>query len=117
MDINIVDELISELKTCDTTYNNVRDLAALYTVKDKLEEDEKTEESKELFEILPAYKHYINEKRKFQLGESDKDHLQAEMKLLCIEIFDFVAALYRNTNTQEERQEIMRCISRINEEL
>lgn len=121
MDINIINELIDELKQCDTTYTNVRDLAALYEVKDRFENNEETikqtDVEKELSDILPAYEKYIEVKTKFQLTGAEEENMVYKLKLLCIEIFDLLKVLYTNTNTEAERAEIHRCITRLTEEI
>ena len=118
---NIINELIDELKQCDTTYNNVRDLAALYEVRDRFENNEEsikqTEVEKELSDILPAYEKYVEVKTKFQLTSTEEENMVYKLKLLCIEIFDLLKILYTNTNTDAERSEIRRCITRLTEEI
>lgn len=117
MDINIINEMIDELKQSDTTYANAADLAALLTVRDKFEEVKPTEVEKELSDILPAYHVYVEAKTKFQLTGAEEENMIYKLKLLCIEIFDLLKLLYTNTNTDGERAEIHRCISRLTEEI
>ena len=120
MDINIVNEMIDELIQCDTTYQNIRDLAALYKVKEQFLKEEPpipTPVEKELSDILPAYESYIECKKKYQLKETTKESLSEKIKLLCIEVFEFISIIYSNTETKEERAEILRCVDRLTKEL
>jgi len=111
MDKKLINEYINELENCDTTYNNIRDLAALYIVRNEMSTNDTVE--KELSDILPAYKLYIDNKRRYQLGQLDKDSLLNKLNLLCIEIFEFITTIYRNTDSEEERQQIQKCLQKL----
>lgn len=108
MDIEIINENIKILEDSETSLENIQELALLYTVKNNFSGD-KVES--ELSDILPAYKKYLDAKRKFQMKEIDDTPMVDYMKLLCKEIQDFVLLLYNNTHTRKERHYIEETLS------
>lgn len=114
MNINEIDQMINELKQCDTTYSNIKDLAALYIVKENLNAKQSSTE-KELSDILPAYQSYIDSKRKYQFKQVDITLVENKLKMLCIEVFEFIDTLYKNTDAKEERTQLKRCILKLSE--
>lgn len=113
MDIKIIEEMIEELEDSDTTYANVEDLASLYIVKEKL--DVSTDNVvKELNDILPAYNVYKTVKRNYQLNGIDKSKVIRQLEFVCKELKDFVGILYSSSDSQEEREIILKTIKELN---
>lgn len=66
---------------------------------------------KELNDILPQYKKYVDIKRRYQLGELSEATVENSIKLLVQEIKDFMMILYRNTDMPVERKHIISLVS------
>lgn len=113
MDVKIINELIDEVKESDTTYANARDLAALCATRDILTTP--TDIEKEIDDILPAYKHYVDVKTKYQLNRTDKDNVIYSLNLVCREIAELVQVLYSSTDIPLERIEIQGMIRNLYE--
>lgn len=105
MDIQVIEENIQLLENEDTTVENVQDLANLYTVYDKLKykQPAKDKALQELNDILPAFNAYIVAKRDNQLGQTNDEAVQHNLKLLCQELKEFIEILYANTSSRRER--------------
>ena len=114
MNVSTLNDLIDELEQSDMSLSNMRNLAALYTVKDHWIGNIKFDKvSAELNDILPSYIKYIDVKRKYQLHETTEDAVYIHMKELCREIKEFMAALYSGTDTPKEREMIKQLIKEI----
>lgn len=114
MNISTINDLIDELEQSDVSLSNVRNLSALYTVKDHLIGNVKFDNVlAELQDILPSYIKYIDVKRKFQLHEISEDTVYINMKELCREIKEFIQTLYSGTDTQTERDMLKQMIKEI----
>ena len=109
MNIEIIQENIDELENADTTFEAVQELAYLYIIRNNLSEPGIVK--KELADIVPAYQKYVAAKRRFQLGEIDDEPMIKTMQLLCMEIKEFVLALYSGTGTRKERIYIEETVS------
>ena len=113
MDINTINNLIKDTENSETTLSNIRNLSALYNVRNILlnnKEETKTETETELKDILPSYLGYINIKRKYQLHKTTNDNVIIAMKALCTEIKEFIQTLYSSTDTPQERDIIKEMI-------
>ena len=112
MNIQEIDRMIDELETSETSLSNVRNLSALYVVKDNLTKgnDVVTDELKD---ILPSYVKYIEVKRRYQLKEISEESVYINMKQLCREIKEFIKTLYSCTDTPRERDIIKQMIEEI----
>lgn len=111
MNIDAINNLIDELEQGDTSLSNVRNLSALYNVKNHILGTSKYDTTtKELSDILPSYLQYINVKRRYQLREVTEDALYINMKQLCKEIKEFVQTLYSCTDTPKERELIKQTV-------
>jgi len=105
MDINTINEYIDELENSDSSLSNVRNLSALYIVKSHLlGSDNFDNTAKELNDILPSYKNYVDVKRKYQLHETTEQALQIAMESLCKEIKEFLLLLFSSADTQVEKE-------------
>ena len=106
MDINTINDLIKEMENGETTLSNIRNLSALYNVRNILlnnKEETQTQTETELKDILPSYLGYINIKRKYQLHKTTNENVIIAMKALCTEIKEFIQTLYSSTDTPQER--------------
>lgn len=110
IDLEEINQAIDQLESTDPTFDSCQKLAALYIVRDKLTKMGQNGVFKELSDIFPSYAKYAENKRKFQLHEVSEDSLYAGINLLCIEISEFIRALYASTNTEIERTELRNLI-------
>jgi hypothetical protein len=111
MDINTINNLIKDTENSETTLSNIRNLSALYNVRNiLLNNKEETQTETELKDILPSYLGYINIKRKYQLHKTTNDNVIIAMKALCTEIKEFIQTLYSSTDTPQERDIIKEMI-------
>lgn len=117
MNIYAINKAITELEKSETTYENVSELSALYIVRENLTENstiisnDATE--KELQDILPCYKQYINTKRDYQIGRATDTLLVNSMESVCKEITEFIETLYNNTELFKERLKIEKMIKEL----
>lgn len=117
MNLELVQNTIEQLENLDTTFENCQNLASLYIVRDmykprksQLLEDELV--AKELSDIFPQYRNYREIKKKYQLKELDKSALIHSMELLGQELEEFLTLLYKDTDTQEERDLLEKILQR-----
>lgn len=104
MNLATINELIDELEQSETSLSNVRNLSALYNVKTHLIGTSNYDSvERELKDILPSYRQYIDSKRRYQLKEITLENVHINMKKLCQEIREFIQTLYSGTESQEER--------------
>lgn len=106
LNIEEINNTITELENADTTFATCDKLASLYIVRDNLLNKnnlimDNVEE--ELEDILPAYKEFVKYKKKFQLDEISKEVMLKYMSNLTNEIFEFIQVIYQNTSSDEER--------------
>ena len=72
---------------------------------------------KELDDILPAYNKYLNNKLKFQTGETDSESMVLGFKFVCKELEDFICMLYSGTDTYKERRELQNSLKHIQKKI
>lgn len=116
MDFKTIQNTIEELENSETNFFNCQNLAHLYIVREYyrpkqsslLSEDELL--TKELSDIFPQYRKYIELKKKYQSKEIPKEAVIGSMEALCEElceeIKDFLLLLYCNSDMPEERKSI-----------
>ena len=117
MDINEIEETIQELENSSTTFNNALKLASLYILRENLKPGLKREidgVEDELDDILPQYRHYIVVRRNFQLGQTNQTEVLKALTYLCIEIKEFLKALYSGTSSPEEQSILQELYSSLN---
>ena len=102
MDVVAINEAIQTLENADTTFDNVSELAALYTVRDHLQPLEYSGNN-QLDDILPYYRKYTEIKRRYQLNQTTEGEVIQGMKNLCKELQEFVEDLYSHTDMNKER--------------
>ncbi len=105
MDIRLINEIIDDLETGETTFDNVKELSSLYVVRDHLLQPTNNVES-ELNDILPTYKEYCRVKRNYQLNGTSDDIVIRRLKDVCSEIEGFIQILYSSTDMNKERKQI-----------
>lgn len=110
VNVDDVRATIQKLEDKPTSMQTCRDLAYLYVVLDHQKFTEPNNESDsvvtEYNDILPSYKKYCEAKRNFQLHSGTQDAVLLSLDLLCKEIKEFIATLYSNTDSQEERSKL-----------
>ena len=111
-----IEEIQNEIKTLendDTTFSNVSKLASLYIVNERLQNVLRTKidsTQRELNDILPAYRKYVEVKKEFQLKNTDKTALIDSIQLVCKELQEFILTLYNNTECEECRNLILKTL-------
>lgn len=110
MDLLAIEDAIKELEHSETTFDNVQELANLYTVynnfvKEPLNDEIKSSNDvvKEIVDIIPSYYQYCSIKREYQLHNISYDDFLPTFKALCAEIVDFLTLLYATTISHKER--------------
>lgn len=112
MDFKTIQNTIEELENSETNFFNCQNLAHLYIVREYyrpkqsslLSENELL--TKELSDIFPQYREYVEMKKKYQAKELPKEAVIGSMSALCEEIKDFLLLLYCNSDMPEERKSI-----------
>lgn len=104
MKLTEINNLIEEFKQGECSLSTIRNLAALYTVQEKLSSTPNDAVLTELYEIVPSYKQYIIAKRRQQLKEITDDNVLDTLNRLGKEIRDFIQTLYTSTSNERERQ-------------
>ena len=120
MNLAEVNDAIKELQESSLTLSNARNLSALISVRDYLQNSTQRKPDsleRELNDILPQYKEYCAVKRQYQLGRATEDLMIASMRLVCKEVKEFLLILYQNTDTKIERNMIRRMLSETEEAL
>ena len=114
-----IDAMIKMCENSENSLSNVRNLASLYIIQDRLKNaTQRTVDSteRELSDILPQYKEYCTIKRKYQLRILPETAVHRSMQFLCKEIEEFIKTLYNNTDTKEERAMIENLLINIQKE-
>ena len=118
LNIDEINNTIIELENGVTTFDTCIKLAALYTVKERIDGSntiiaadnkviENTDEVvEEYHDILPQYHKYIDIKREYQLGKVAEQAVETQIKKVCDEISEFIHALYTGTDMPVEREHI-----------
>lgn len=108
MDIGTINGMIDELERSEPSLSNIRNLSALYIVRDQLltKTIQADKPVKELRDILPSYQAYIEEKKKYQLNEGSLERVCNALGAVLAETWDFVHALYKSTDTEQERMRL-----------
>ena len=147
LDLDLINNTITELENGDTTFVSCERLASLYIVRDKMTQVSDTNMSasvgdmiecdsnieiksplnnmqsadvgveKELSDILPQYTMYCNIKRKYQMNEIDKERVLYAMDNLCADISEFLHRLYSSTDMPEERETLIKMLDKVRESL
>lgn len=116
MDIVAIDEAIESLEQEDTTVDNVKELSALYICREYLIKSNPVNISeRELSEIFPYYRKYLDIKRRYQLDLTTEGEVIKGIKAVCKELTDFVDAMYSGTDMNKERLCIRQMLSALND--
>ena len=109
MKLDVINETINELEEAELSLSNIRNLAALYTVKTHMLGAQNYDgTTRELGDILPSYLTYIEKKRLYQMHEIAEDAVLRALEALCNEINEFLRTLYSGTDTEQERHILKR---------
>lgn len=105
MNIDLINETISELENGDTTLTTCSTLASLYIVRDKLKSNNEAKDTviKEYSDILPSYTKYKEVKRNYTLGNGTEEAVNFALQAVSQEITEFINTLYSSTQTPSER--------------
>lgn len=124
MDLQEVNLMINELEHSDNSFSTARNLAALYIVQGRLQEQlntvlEKSDDAVliELYDVIPSYKRYVKIKKNYQLNNATDTQVLEELKNLCKEIKEFIHKLYITTYNNNERTVIKNLITELKEML
>lgn len=117
MDLKLINDTIDELESkVEISLSDVRNLSALYTVKNHLVGSKAYDSIvKELNDILPSYLTYIDTKRRYQMKEIEETNVLLQLGNVCKEIKEFIQTLYSGTDTPEERKIIQDLIKGLKE--
>ena len=114
MDLSTINDMIDEIEQSETSLSNIRNLSALYAVKNHLVGGKiYNNVVKELNDILPSYLQYIEVKRKYQLKEVTDEAVITYLNRVCIEIREFIQTLYSGTDMPKERELITNLINQL----
>ena len=122
MDLVAIQEAINTLVNSSTTADNVSELASLYICSICLQESVKSAKyselqgtEKELKDILPYYRKYVDIKRRYQLHQTTEGEVVVGIKKVCKEITEFIDSLYRGTDMNKERICLRNMIKQLND--
>lgn len=116
MNLQEINNTITELENSDTTFSNCQKLADLYIVRNYCNKQPtrvNNDVLKELNDILPMYSEYCRVKRKYQLKEVTSEAVIDAIHEVAREIKEFIKTLYANIETQEEKEELTNMIAEL----
>ena len=112
LDMELINETISELENTVTTFDTCAKLSSLYIIKEyyrpasndvvNVPQDEVVR--RELSDILPHYNMYVKLKTEYQTGQLDKEPVLQALRSVVNEIKEFTTMLYNSTDMPEERE-------------
>lgn len=119
MDLQVIRNTIADLEQADNTFDNCAKLASLYIIVSEAEKSKIDPKSSvtegELQDILPAYRHYVDAKRNYQLNGTSEEQTVKALGFVCQEIYEFIQSLYSSTDMPQERTHIRNLISKLQE--
>lgn len=114
MKLSEINDLIDGLENSETSLSNVRNLSALYIIRNHLLGSKIYDNTvKELNDILPSYLQYVEAKRKYQMGEITENSILLYLNNVCKEIKEFIQTLYSGTDIEQERELIQNLIKQL----
>ena len=120
VDITTIEDTLEELvNDAPTTFETCEKIAHLTITRDLLKSRlNRTREGSErvlneLHDILPSYSKYVDTKKRYQQYEVVEQMVVIAMQNLCDEIADFIITLYRNTESEAEREAIENMIDEV----
>ena len=120
VDITTIEDTLEELvNDAPTTFETCEKIAHLTITRDLLKSRlNRTREGSErvlneLHDILPSYDKYVDTKKRYQQYEVVEQMVVIAMQNLCDEIADFIITLYRNTESEAEREAIENMIDEV----
>lgn len=116
MNIQEINNTITELENGDTTFASCQKLASLYIVKEHLQNAENKTDNivvKEFNDILPMYSNYCSIKKQYQLNQVTEQAVHTAIQDVSREIKEFIQTLYANVDTEIEKQELVKMITEL----
>lgn len=123
LDMQEIENTITELENSSTTFDTCMKLASLYIIKQHhgggylpavtSESAMNNQVEKEIQDILPSYQNYCRVKRDYQMHLLPKESVEYCMKDVCREIQEFVQLLYSSTDIPEERDILKQTVEHI----
>ena len=116
MNIQDIEESIVQLENAQTTFSNAFKLSALYIIRNNMKHGLKVKSDaveSELKDILPQYRHYVAVRKEHQQGKTTDAEIMTILELLCIEVKEFLQALYASTTQQKERDILINTIKNL----
>lgn len=110
IDLEEVNNTITELQNGQTTFDSCQKLASLFIVRNYLAGNDNV--LSEYHDILPSYSKYVECKRNYQLNLDSLEHVENAFKTLLQEIYEFLDILYISSENTQERASIMSVIER-----
>ena len=94
MKIETLNNMIADLENSEESLSNIRNLSALYMVRNNINVDKVTNE---LNDVLPSYMQYVKIKREYQMGETSKEKIASYCgNIDCEFLFDKVEYCSQN---------------------
>lgn len=119
MDIEAINNSISDLESGDTTVSACEKLAHLYIIREHITNENKAGLSRirgEFSDILPSYIKYVETKKQYQQHKTSLEDVEYCMSTLCKDICEFIHILYNSTESSVERKCISSTIYNISKE-
>ena len=111
IDLNEVNNTITELQDGQTTFDSCQKLASLFVVRDYLTRNT-DEVLTEYHDILPSYAKYKKHKKAYQLNNDTIENVENAFLTLLQEIYEFLDILYISAENTQERASMMSTIER-----
>lgn len=108
LNIKDIEASIEYYEKQPSSLENCRILADLYTCKKYANIS-----YKEKIPFLGSYRSYMEAKKSYQLKRTEKSTIIEEMQALSVEMEDFFFLLYRNTETESEREILKNTLDKI----
>ena len=113
MDLNEINNTITELQNGKTTFDTCQKLASLFIVREYLTKNiPKDDVVLEYHDILPSYSEYVEHKKNYQLDRESIEIVEDAFKTLLQEIYEFLDILYVSTENTQERASMMSTIDK-----
>lgn len=104
LDLQMIENTITELEHADTNFANCEKLASLYIIREY--NTTTNEVTEELSDILPHYNIYCEKKREYKMDNLTSSAVISALDTVCREIKEFMSTLYSSTDMQEEREKL-----------
>ena len=102
LNIESIDTTIEYYENQDTTLENCKILADLYTCRANYKGNRENTTN-----LVDAYDVYTNSKKEFQLNNTDSTALLNNLDSVLMNLESFIETLYKGTDIQDERDKIL----------